>query len=123
MDIIQARHIMLNRLDHLRLPHPPELNHGAAFCNGRYSSYDYPTVAIQDMGFVHSNQLRQADEAFLSSTAGGIMPIRSVDGQALGAGDNWTKVAVLYDRYSTQCWEGWGHPSIAKNSLRRLNNS
>ena len=31
-------------------------------------------------------ELAQADEVFLSSTAGGIMPIRSVDGTAIGEG-------------------------------------
>lgn len=56
---------------------------------------------------VHADQLRQADEAFLTSTAGGIMPIRSVDGQTLGAGDNWTKVAALHDLYWTKRWDGW----------------
>lgn len=33
---------------------------------------------------VHVEQLRNADEAFLTSTAGGIMPVNSVDGKVLG---------------------------------------
>ena len=35
---------------------------------------------------VHSDELRGADEAFATSTAGGVMPIASVDGRALGHG-------------------------------------
>lgn len=35
---------------------------------------------------VHSDELRGADEAFATSTAGGVMPIASVDGRALGPG-------------------------------------
>ncbi|MEK9673808.1 MAG: aminotransferase class IV [Rhodospirillaceae bacterium] len=33
------------------------------------------------------DDIKSADEAFLSSTAGGVMPVRSVDGQSIGAGD------------------------------------
>ena len=35
---------------------------------------------------VHADELRNADEAFATSTAGGVMPIASVDGRALGHG-------------------------------------
>ena len=35
---------------------------------------------------VHSDELRGADEAFATSTAGGVMPIATVDGCALGDG-------------------------------------
>ena len=35
---------------------------------------------------VSAASLRRADEAFLSSTAGGIMPVTRVDGQTIGAG-------------------------------------
>ena len=40
-----------------------------------FEAGDYPPEA-----------LRTADEAFISSTAGGVMPVTNVDGQALGHG-------------------------------------
>ena len=54
------------------------------------------------------DDLRGADEAFLSSTAGGIMPVASVDGRALahGAGPG-----PLSSRLRTEYWArreaGW----------------
>jgi branched-chain amino acid aminotransferase len=40
-------------------------------------------VVLRD---VHADELRGADEAFATSTAGGVMPIAGVDGRALGHG-------------------------------------
>ena len=45
--------------------------------------------------------LRTADEAFLSSTAGGIMPVSQVDGKPLGAG----KPGPVTTRFRTLYWE------------------
>ncbi len=39
------------------------------------------------LGRITAEEIKSADEAFLSSTAGGIMPVRAIDGQVLGAGD------------------------------------
>jgi branched-chain amino acid aminotransferase len=51
--------------------------------------------------------LRMADEAFLSSTAGGIMPVARVDGQPLGSG----RPGPLTTRLRTLYWDkreaGW----------------
>jgi branched-chain amino acid aminotransferase len=51
--------------------------------------------------------LRTADEAFLSSTAGGIMPVARVDGKPLGAG----RPGPLTTRFRTLYWgkreAGW----------------
>lgn len=51
--------------------------------------------------------LRQADEAFLSSTAGGIMPVTRVDGQPLGDG----RPGPLTRRFRALYWDkreaGW----------------
>jgi branched-chain amino acid aminotransferase len=51
--------------------------------------------------------LRTADEAFLSSTAGGIMPVARVDGRPLGAG----RPGPVTTRFRTLYWErreaGW----------------
>jgi branched-chain amino acid aminotransferase len=39
------------------------------------------------IGPVGENQLRDADEVFISSTAGGVMPITRIDGAAIGDGE------------------------------------
>jgi branched-chain amino acid aminotransferase len=57
---------------------------------------------------VHVEQLLNADEAFLTSTAGGIMPINSVDDTVLGGkagpGELTTR---LHNLYWTKRWDGW----------------
>lgn len=57
---------------------------------------------------VHVEQLRNADEAFLTSTAGGIMPVNSVDGKVLGgkAGPG-ELTTTLHNLYWTKRWDGW----------------
>lgn len=53
-------------------------------------------------------RLRLADEVFITSTAGGIMPVRSVDGLVPGAGSGPGPVtARLHDLYWSKRWEGW----------------
>ncbi len=53
-------------------------------------------------------QLGEADEAFMTSTAGGIMPINSVDGIVLGgeAGPG-PLTSRLHDLYWEKRWSGW----------------
>lgn len=46
-----------------------------------------------------AHDLRGADEVFLTSTAGGIMPVRSVDGQIVGDGAPGPVTRRLSDRY------------------------
>lgn len=57
---------------------------------------------------VNASELREADEAFLTSTAGGIMPVNSVDGVVLGGesgpGPLTTK---LHNLYWSKRWDGW----------------
>src|SRR5262249_16760278 len=54
-----------------------------------------------------ADALRTADEAFLSSTAGGIMPVSRVNGKPLGAG----KPGAVTMRFRTLYWwkreSGW----------------
>jgi branched-chain amino acid aminotransferase len=47
-----------------------------------------------------SEWLRAADEVFVTSTAGGVMPVTQIDGQAVGAG----KVGPLTRRISDRYW-------------------
>ncbi len=57
---------------------------------------------------VHVQGLRDADEAFLTSTAGGVMPINTVDGKIIG-GQNGPgeTVAHLHNLYWEKRWAGW----------------
>ena len=51
--------------------------------------------------------LREADEAFLSSTAGGIMPLTRVDGKPLGDGKPGRRTMELRDLYWSKREAGW----------------
>lgn len=55
---------------------------------------------------VAARELEEADEAFLTSSAGGIMPVSRVNGQALcdGAGPVSRR---LHDLYWQRRWDGW----------------
>ena len=48
---------------------------------------------------VPSDELRSADEVFLSSTAGGIMPVTTVDGEAVGSREPGPVTRRLRDAY------------------------
>jgi len=52
-------------------------------------------------------RLREADEAFLSSTAGGIMPVTQVDGKPLGNGAPGLLTTELRTRYWQKREAGW----------------
>jgi branched-chain amino acid aminotransferase len=57
---------------------------------------------------VHVEQLLNADEAFLTSTAGGVMPINSVDDQVLGGQTGPGALTTeLHNLYWTKRWAGW----------------
>ncbi len=57
---------------------------------------------------VSVEQLHQADEAFMTSTAGGIMPINSVDDAVLGGMNGpGPLTAQLHDLYWQKRWQGW----------------
>jgi branched-chain amino acid aminotransferase len=57
---------------------------------------------------VHARHLREADDAFITSSAGGIMPVNSVDGVVLGGVEGPGELtARLHDVYWKKMWEGW----------------
>lgn len=58
-------------------------------------------------GPVTPEELRLADEVFLSSTAGGIMPVRQVDDKTIGNGHPGKVTARLKELYWTKHSEGW----------------
>ena len=48
-----------------------------------------------------ANDLRAADEVFLTSTAGGIVPVRSIDGEIIGEGE----AGPVTQRLTTMYWD------------------
>ena len=45
------------------------------------------------------DRVRGADELFVSSTAGGVIPVRRLDGAAVGQGRNWSTALKIRDEY------------------------
>ena len=66
-----------------------------------------------ETGDYPGDALRDADEAFLSSTAGGIMPVTRVDGRALGDGKPGRQTLGLRDLYWSKREAGWHGTPIA----------
>lgn len=62
---------------------------------------------------VHPDELRHADEAFATSSAGGIMPITAVDDKPLGNGAPGILTTQLFNNYWRQREEGWCGTKIA----------
>lgn len=60
-----------------------------------------------DVATVTPDELRAADEVFISSTAGGIMPVVAVGDQVVGGGDLGPIARRLRERYWTKHEEGW----------------
>jgi branched-chain amino acid aminotransferase len=57
---------------------------------------------------VHAAELRSAEEVFMTTTAGSIMPVRSVDGVLVGERDGPGEIAVqLHNTYWEKRWAGW----------------
>lgn len=59
------------------------------------------------LGRVTPDELREADEVFLSTTAGGIMPCSRVDDRVLGDGTPGPLSRDLRERYWAKHEEGW----------------
>ena len=67
-------------------------------------------------GFDRGRELARADEIFLTSTAGGIMPVTLLDGQAVGEGKPGPITRRLHDVYWRRQEEGWLCRTIAYES-------
>lgn len=59
------------------------------------------------VGNYPAERLREADEAFICSTAGGIMPVVQVDGRVLGNGVPGPLTLKLRDLYWAKRGQGW----------------
>ncbi len=61
-----------------------------------------------EYGTVTVNDLLEADEAFLTSTAGGIMPASRIDGKPIGGHDRpGVLTTQLHNLYWRKRWDGW----------------
>ena len=63
------------------------------------------------------DDLRGADEAFTSTTAGGITPVTQVDGKTLGNGAPGILTTRLTDEYWRRRKDGW-HGTRVEDVLR-----
>ncbi len=71
---------------------------------------------------VHADELQNAREVFMTTTAGSIMPVRSVDGHPVGAHGGAGEISIqLHNLYWEKRWAGWhGTPvryELAGNAL------
>jgi branched-chain amino acid aminotransferase len=62
-------------------------------------------------------QLRSAAEVFLTTTAGGIIPVTSVDGRRIGDGRPGPKTARLHAEYWSRRAAGWLAEPVAYGRL------
>ena len=60
-----------------------------------------------EMRLVGAEELRAADEIFLSSTAGGIVAVTKVDGESVGDGNMGPVTRQLHDLYWSKKEAGW----------------
>ncbi|MDX2205266.1 MAG: aminotransferase class IV [Hyphomicrobiaceae bacterium] len=60
-----------------------------------------------DVRSLPAAELRQAEEIFLTSTAGGIMPVTMLDGAIVGSGAPGRVTQALHDLYWRRHDEGW----------------
>ena len=57
---------------------------------------------------VHSDELRDAEEVFLTTTAGSVMPVRTVDGQPVAGREGPGEISArLHNLYWERRWSGW----------------
>jgi branched-chain amino acid aminotransferase len=57
---------------------------------------------------IHCDELRDAQEVFLTTTAGSVMPVRSIDGRPVGGREGPGEISVrLHNLYWERRWAGW----------------
>ncbi len=59
------------------------------------------------VGDIPASTLRGADEVFITSTAGGIMPVTRLEGQPIGQGTPGPITTLLHNLYWEKRWAGW----------------
>ncbi len=68
---------------------------------------------------VSADRVRRCDEAFITSTAGGIMPVTRIDGRALGDGAPGPVTRRLHDVYWGRKAAGWLGTPVDYDTARR----
>jgi branched-chain amino acid aminotransferase len=58
-------------------------------------------------GNITEQHLRQASEIFLTTTAGGIIPVTSIGGQPVGDGQAGPKTVLVHKSYWSRRTAGW----------------
>ena len=57
---------------------------------------------------IHADDLRAAQEVFMTTTAGSVMPVRSVDGTRVGGREGPGEISIrLHNLYWEKRWSGW----------------
>lgn len=57
---------------------------------------------------IHADELRSAQEVFMTTTAGSVMPVRSVDGEPIGGREGPGDISIrLHNLYWEKRWAGW----------------
>lgn len=98
MEITRVEHIMNSDPAHARAPYDKKYELELAAAVGLKT----------EVTRVTADQLRDADEAFLTFTAGGVMPVSLVDGTPLGGRNNPGPLATqLHNLYWQKRWTGW----------------
>lgn len=68
---------------------------------------------------VHVDELAGAQEVFLSTTAGSVMPVRRVDGRPVGGRDGPGEISIrLHNRYWERRWAGWDATPVRYDAAR-----
>jgi branched-chain amino acid aminotransferase len=82
--------------------------------------------ALEGIGFelrkIHPDELRDADEVFASTTAGGIMPVTRISNQPVANGEAGPVTRQLQTRYwekREQGWHGTQIDEILKSPVRK----
>ena len=65
-----------------------------------------------DVRALPSAELRRAEEIFLTSTAGGIMPVTMLDGSKVGSGEPGRTTRAINDLYWRRHEEGWKSTAV-----------
>ena len=86
--------------------------------------------ALEGIGFelrkIHPDELRDADEVFASTTAGGIMPVTRISNQPVANGEAGPVTRQLQTRYwekREQGWHGTRIDEILESSVRKAGNA
>ena len=56
---------------------------------------------------IHADEFRSAQEVFMTTTAGSVMPVGTIDGAPVGAGGAGEISTRLHNLFWEKRWSGW----------------